>query len=270
MTATLPQIACAMSCAERGCSAISSSIFAARRSCISKRSSISAAWSSNSSPWPGSTVSTGSRRVCAQRLQVHDQRARAAAAGLAGAPAERLRDQRVRGDVLDQVVAGEQHPALARRRTPCPTASGPGRCRTCSVRSANVSSPPSVSGVRDRRAAAPAAERARHRGQRGDHVARDPVAQHQRLRELVVVVGVDVEVLDHRGEQVERADLGAGAVGDDPDEPEVVGVLVGDDDPLEVLEPRARARAARPRARPATRAEFGPTSTSVSGSSSIR
>ena len=46
-----------------------------------------------------------------------------------------------------------------------------------------------------------------------------------------------VEVLQHRDEKVERADLGAGAVGDDPDEPEVVEVLVGDHDPLELLDP---------------------------------
>ena len=56
--------------------------------------------------------------------------------------------------------------------------------------------------------------------------------------------------LDHRREQVERADLGAGAPGEDVDEAEVVDVLVGDDDPLEVLDPpavrgRARARARR-------------------------
>ena len=59
VTATLPQIACASACAERGCSAISPAILRARRSCIAKRSSISAAWSPNSSPWPGSTVRTG-------------------------------------------------------------------------------------------------------------------------------------------------------------------------------------------------------------------
>jgi hypothetical protein len=46
-------------------------------------------------------------------------------------------------------------------------------------------------------------------------------------------------VLDHRREQVQRAHLGAGAPGDDVDEPEVVDVLVGDDDPLEVLDPPA-------------------------------
>ena len=94
-------------------------------------------------------------------------------------------------------------------------------------------------GVVTLRRAAPGAERARHRAQRGDDVARDPVAQHQRLRELVVALGVGGEVLDHRGEQVERADLGVRAAGEDADQPEVVDVLVGDDDPLQVLDPVA-------------------------------
>ena len=75
--------------------------------------------------------------------------------------------------------------------------------------------------------------------------------------------------LDHGREQVERADLGARAAGEDVDQPEVVDVLVGDDDPPEVLDAAAvlgqRAlelveRLARVRA----------VSTSVSGSSSIR
>ena len=89
------------------------------------------------------------------------------------------------------------------------------------------------------RRAAPGAERARHRAQRGHHVARDPVAQHQRLGELVVALGVGGVLLHHRREQVERADLGARAAGEDPDQPEVVEVLVGDHDPLEVLDPVA-------------------------------
>ena len=89
----------------------------------------------------------------------------------------------------------------------------------------------------DVRAAAPVAERARDRAQGADDVLRDPVAQHQRDGELVVGLGVRVEVLHHAGQQVERADLGAGAAGEDADEPEVVEVLVGHDDPLEVLDP---------------------------------
>ncbi len=88
----------------------------------------------------------------------------------------------------------------------------------------------------DRRVAAPAAERARHRAQGDDDLARDPVAQHQRLGELVVALGVCVELLDDGGEQVERHDLGARAAGEDADEPDVVGVLVGEHDPPEILD----------------------------------
>jgi hypothetical protein len=72
-----------------------------------------------------------------------------------------------------------------------------------------------------------------------------------------------------RRQRVERADLGAGAVGEDLRQPDVVDVLVGDDDPLEVLD--AAAVPARPASRRVSDVpEFGPQSTSVSGSSSTR
>ena len=57
---------------------------------------------------PGQHDLGGQLARLAQRVHVHHQRARAAAARLAGAPAERPRDQRVGGDVLDQVVAADQ------------------------------------------------------------------------------------------------------------------------------------------------------------------
>ena len=205
-----------------------------------------------------------------QRLQVHDQRARALARRLARAPAERLGDQRVGGDVLDQVVAGEQDGRPPGPRRSCPTGECPGRCRTSKRAPGEGQLAAVVQHVRDRRAAAPAAVGARHRGERGDHVGRDAVAQHQRLGELVVAVGVHVEVLDDGHEHVERADLGAGALGDDPDQPEMVGVLVGDDDPLEVLDPVPVLLQGALRAPRASGRSSGPTSTSVSGSSSIR
>ena len=63
VTATLPHSDCAISCAVSGCSASSPWILRARRSCIAKRSSISAAWSPNGSPWPGSTCSMSISRV---------------------------------------------------------------------------------------------------------------------------------------------------------------------------------------------------------------
>ena len=65
-------------------------------------------------------------------------------------------------------------------------------------------------------------------------------------------------------------DLGARAAGEDADQPEVVDVLVGDDDPLEVLDRGARARRSARSSSSSALPEFGPVSTSVSGSSSIR
>ena len=72
-----------------------------------------------------------------------------------------------------------------------------------------------------------------------------------------------------RREAVQRADLGARAVGEDRDQADVVDVLVGDDDPLEVLDAAAVLRQRRLE-RVSEVAEFGPVSTSVSGSSSTR
>ena len=145
------------------------------------------------------------------------------------------RDQRVGGDVADQVVAADHLAGRAvveqrvARRVPRAVQHlhRPVRERQLTA----VGQP-----RRDLGRPAPRAERARHRAQRGDDVARDPVAQHQRLGELVVALGVGREVLDHGGEQVERADLGVRAPGEDVDQPEVVDVLVRDDDPLEVLD----------------------------------
>ena len=173
-----------------------------------------------------------------ERLDVHDQRLRAPVAGLAGAAAERLGDQRIARDVADQVVAGEQVAAFGVVED---RVRGRVAGAVVDVQGAvgELERPAVGEDVGDGRAAAPAAVGLRHRAERGHHVARDAVAQHQRLREPVVLVAVLLEVLDDRDEQVERAYLGLGALGDDPDQPEVVGVLVGDDDPLEVLEPAA-------------------------------
>ncbi len=62
------------------------------------------------------------------------------------------------------------------------------------------------------------------------------MAPHQRGGLLVVALGVRAEVLDERREQVEGRHLRARALGDDVDEPEVVDVLVRDDQELEVLD----------------------------------
>ena len=102
-----------------------------------------------------------------------------------------------------------------------------------------------------------------------DDVVGDAVAVHDGLGEAVVGVHVLAVGRQPRRERVERADLGAGAVGEDLRQPDVVDVLVGDDDPLEVLD-RAPVRGQARLQRVSDVPEFGPESTSVSGSSSTR
>ena len=80
------------------------------------------------------------------------------------------------------------------------------------------------------------AEAPRDGAQRDHHVLGDPVAEHQPGRERVVALDVLAEVLDERDGDVDRRDLGARALGDDLDQAEVVDVLVGDDDELDVLD----------------------------------
>ena len=104
---------------------------------------------------------------------------------------------------------------------------------------------------RHRRRRAPRAEGLRDAEQRVAHVLRDPVLGHHALGERVVGVHALLPVLDARREQVERRDLGARATREDRHEPEVVDVLVGDDDQLEVLDAMPARRPARARARPA-------------------
>ena len=115
----------------------------------------------------------------------------------------------------------------------------PGRCWTSSRRSPSWRSSPSCRRSRHLRLRAPGPEAAGHLSQGGDHLLGDPVPAHQRRRLLVVPLGVVAEVLDERREQVEGRHLGAGALGDDVHESEVVDVLVGDDHQLEVLDPMA-------------------------------
>ncbi len=88
---------------------------------------------------------------------------------------------------------------------------------------------------------APAAEAAGDAAQRRRHFLGDAVAQHQLDREAVVGLGVLVEVGEPLGGGAERRHLGAGVLGDDLDQAEVVDVLVGDDDQLEVVD-RVAAR----------------------------
>ena len=101
------------------------------------------------------------------------------------------------------------------------------------------------------------------------HVLGDPVAQHQLDREVVLALGVLVEVGERSAGDADRRHLGAGVLDDDLDQAEVVDVLVGDDDQLDVVD-RVAALAELRCSSSSALPEFGPVSTRVSGSSSIR
>ena len=118
----------------------------------------------------------------------------------------------------------------------------PGRCWTSRARSRRRSSSAVVKRPRHLGPRAPGAEAARNGAQRRDHVLGDPVAEHQRGRELVVELDVVAEVLDERDHDVDRRHLGSGARGDDLDQPQVVDVLVGEDDQLDLLERAPQGR----------------------------
>ena len=114
---------------------------------------------------------------------------------------------------------------------------------------------------------APAAEAARDAAQRHRDLLGDAVAQHQLDREAVLRLGVLVEVGEPLGGDPDRRHLGAGVLGDDLDQAEVVDVLVGDDDQLEVVD-RVAALASWRSSSSSALPELGPVSTRVSGSSS--
>ena len=82
-------------------------------------------------------------------------------------------------------------------------------------------------------------------------------------------LGVLVEVGEPLGGDADRRHLGAGVLDDDLDQAEVVDVLVGDDDQLEVVD-RVAALASWLCSSSSALPELGPVSTRVSGSSSIR
>ena len=104
------------------------------------------------------------------------------------------------------------------------------------MRSRSSSRSPSCSRPGDLGARPPGAKGARHRAQGVRDVRGNPVAEHQRLGELVVALGVLGVRRQVGREQVERGDLGPRAPGQDVEQPEVVDVLVGDDEQLEVLD----------------------------------
>ena len=179
-----------------------------------KRSSISATWSVTGSPWPASTTSAGSSRVSRSESDVGHQRARAAAVRLARAAAER----RARSAGWRRCGSIRWSPPISTRRSASQNSVSdgewPGRCWT-SQRAVGERQHRRRRRADGRPRALPPQPRigARHRAQCDDRVARDAVAQHQRLRQLVVALGVGAELLQHRRQQVERADLGARAVG---------------------------------------------------------
>ena len=82
----------------------------------------------------------------------------------------------------------------------------------------------------------PRAKARGYRPQRMDDVLGYPVAQHDRGGERVVVLHLALVVGKPRREAIERAHLGARALREDLHEADVVDVLVGDDDSLEVLD----------------------------------
>ena len=112
----------------------------------------------------------------------------------------------------------------------------PGRCRTSSLRSPQLDVLAVGQRPCHRARRAPAAEAAGDAAQRRRHLLGDAVAQHQLDRELVLELGVLVEVGQALGGEAERRHLGPGVLGDDLDQAEVVDVLVGDDDQLEVVD----------------------------------
>ena len=147
---------------------------------------------------------------------------------------------------FDEIVASRWSPPIRSRRSrswnTVSVALCPGRKQTSSERPAN-SSALAVAHERtvDLRPGAPGAERQRHRLQRARHLLRDAVAQHRGGGEVVLGGGLVAVALEERHEPVERHDLGAGAVREYLHEPDVVDVLVGHDDPLEVLDPVAES-----------------------------
>jgi hypothetical protein len=83
---------------------------------------------------------------------------------------------------------------------------------------------------------APAAKRTRDRPQRDHELLGDPVADHQLAGELILALGIGVVALQERRDDIDRSHLGPRARSDDVDEAEVVDVLVGDDNEVEVVD----------------------------------
>ena len=135
----------------------------------------------------------------------------------------------------DQVVGGDQDPALLVPEDRVGGAvAGPVEDLQGAVAEGDLLAVGERPGHLDVRA--PAAEAARDAPQRRRHLLGDAVAQHQLDREAVLALGVLVEVGEPLGGDADRRHLGAGVLDDDLDQAEVVDVLVGEDDQLEVVD----------------------------------
>ena len=143
--------------------------------------------------------------------------------------------QRVGGDVLDEVVGGDELAALL---VPEDRVGGgvAGTVEDLQAAVAQLEHVAVVQRARDLDARPPGPEGARDAAQRHRHVGREAVAQHEPLGEGVVgLVGLG-EALEQGHELVQRRHLGPRAPSQDLRQPLVVEVLVGDDDELEVLD----------------------------------
>ena len=128
----------------------------ARRSCSAKRSSISAAWSVERLAVAGrGRRSTGISRVSRSESHVDQQRARAAAAGLAGA--RRRAAARSAGWRRCARSGGRRRSARRARASQKIVSDGewPGRCRTCERAARRTSSSPPSAQRRGRPCALP-------------------------------------------------------------------------------------------------------------------
>ena len=88
---------------------------------------------------------------------------------------------------------------------------------------------------RDLHRRAPRAKARRHGAQRGDDFGRDAVAQHEALGKTVVEIGLLAVARQEGGQRIQRGHLGARASREDRGEAEVIHVLVGDHEQLDVL-----------------------------------
>ena len=169
--------------------------------------------------------------------------------------------------MLDQMVGGDQDPPLPSQKTVseglCPGGAGPQLAVPELQRLAVMQRPGHID------LGAPGTEAAGHRRRARDHLLGDPVADISAAAFLVVALGVLAEVLDEAARRSIAATSAPERVGHDVDQPEVVDVLVGDDDQLEVLDPCPSASSCCSSSSSAL-PELGPESIRVSGSSSSR